>query len=165
MFEEHHEHRSSVQKAMQSLWNMTKESGAAFTNKPKQLGLVSSVDHFFFQNTSADRTQHWGPRAHLQRSVVDQGDQLRSDQHCDRCFVSGVLSEPSKYGVSPVSLQRPYSMALHKSFEHQSVLLLFLDETASDRDQTLLSEFFRKCSRKREQTMTFGVLAKLKLGY
>src|SRR5690242_18839531 len=123
MIEEHHEHRSSVQKAMQSLWKMTTKSSAAFTNKPEQLGLISSMGLFFFQNTSADRNQHWRPRAHLQRSVVDQGDQLRSDQHCDRCFVSGVLSEPSKDGVSPVSLQRPYSMVLHKSFEHQSVLL------------------------------------------
>ena len=161
MIDKHHDYRSSVKKSMQCLWNMTKQSSAAFTNKPKQFGLVSSVSCFLFQNASADRSQHLGPRACLQRSVVDQGDQLRCDQYRDRRFVSRVLPEPSKDSIGPVSSQRAHSVAVHD----QGVLLLLFDETASDGDETVLSELVRKCSRKGEQAMTFRVLTKLKLGY
>jgi hypothetical protein len=165
MIDEHHNYRSSVKKSMQCLWNMPKESSPAFPNKPKQFGLVSSVSRFLFQDALADRNQHLGPRARLQGSVVDQGNQLRRDQYRDRRFVSRALSEPSKDGVGPVSLRRAHSVALHEPLEHQGVYLLFLDEMAGDRDKALLSELVRKCRRKREQAMAFRVLTKLKLGY
>jgi hypothetical protein len=98
MINEHHNYRSSVKKSMQCLWNMPKESSSAFTNKPKQFGLVSGVSRFLFQNALADRNQHLGPRARLQCSVVDQGNQLRRDQY-----------RASKDGVGPVSLQGTHS--------------------------------------------------------
>jgi hypothetical protein len=39
MVDVNHDYRSSIKNSMQCLWNMTKESSAAFTNKPKKFGL------------------------------------------------------------------------------------------------------------------------------
>src|SRR5215813_9252619 len=165
MIDEHHDNRSSVKKSMQYFWNIPKESSAAFTNKSQQFRFISSVSRFLFQYAPADRSQHLGPRARLQRSVVNQRDQLRCDQYCDRSFVSREFSQPAKDGVGPVSFQRAHSVILHEPLEYQGVLLLFLDETAGDGDEPFLSQLVRKCLRERKQTMTLRILPKLKLGH
>jgi hypothetical protein len=122
------------------------------------------VGRLFFQDTLAYHNKDRGLRTHLQRSVVEQGDQLCGDQYRDRRFISRVVSECSKHGVRPALFQRAYGMDLHEPHEHQGVLLLILNETPGDSNETMLSELVRRINRKREKAMSFRILTKLKFG-